>query len=71
LCKVSENTYLKIKDIILEKIDQVYDQEYKIGGPGVRIKFDETVIWDHVYLFTLRGEVSNVFFFLREKKRFC
>jgi hypothetical protein len=44
LCKISGDTYIKIKDVILVRIGQVGDQEYKIGGPGVQIQFDETAI---------------------------
>lgn len=44
LCKVSENTYITLKDLILEKFGEEPEDEIKIGGEDIRVQLDETAI---------------------------
>ena len=43
-CDCSETTYIKIKDLILQVISEQEPEMVKMGGEGIRVKFDETAI---------------------------
>ena len=43
-CDCSENTYIKIKDLILQVISEQEPEMVKIGGEGIGVQFDETAI---------------------------
>ncbi len=43
MCDISESTFIKIKDCILESFED-YNESIKIGGPDIRVQFDETAI---------------------------
>ncbi|WUR05165.1 DDE-TNP-IS1595 domain-containing protein [Vairimorpha necatrix] len=44
LCKISEPTYIKLKNIIDELIGEREQEEKQIGGEGVEVQYDETAI---------------------------
>ena len=43
-CDCSENTYIKIKDLILQVISKQETEMVKVGGEGIGVQFDETAI---------------------------
>ncbi|KAF9756189.1 hypothetical protein NGRA_3278 [Nosema granulosis] len=46
ICKVSENTYIALKDAILEKFEEEPEDISQIGGRDIRVQLDETVIFN-------------------------
>ncbi|WUR04946.1 DDE-TNP-IS1595 domain-containing protein [Vairimorpha necatrix] len=44
LCKICKNSFIKIKDTVMEIIASESDDSYQIGGTSVRVQFDETAI---------------------------
>ncbi|KAF9762449.1 hypothetical protein NGRA_2000, partial [Nosema granulosis] len=57
LCKISKNTYLKIKDLIMETIGEHTEKMNMIGGENIKVQFDETAICNRVII----SETSNVY----------
>ncbi|KAG0439115.1 hypothetical protein DMUE_2655 [Dictyocoela muelleri] len=43
-CKISENSYIKIKDLILLTVGEEEIEVNQIGGENIRVQFDETAI---------------------------
>lgn len=60
LCEISEPSYIQCKEIIMEVIASSCVENIKIGGPGIRVQFDETAICNGLVVSNPSNELDNI-----------
>lgn len=60
MCEISEPTYIKIKDLILDVIGSTANEVVKIGGEGQRVQVDETAICNGLIITDPSNSLDNI-----------
>lgn len=59
LCQISEKTYIKLKELIMEQIGDNTTNNNQIGGADVRVQFDETAICNGLVVINPSSTLDN------------